>query len=125
MPLNPAAQLAENIFDLKTLEQKPTRDGYGKGVVAAGEKDERIVVLCAVRSRIDDHVRAVGVQRAESLVDDRHVAKGATRLQRHVAGLEDALRLRRAVGRGGVLFHVHRMLSCRLPAAPVFELLYA
>ncbi|OGN02246.1 MAG: transketolase [Candidatus Yanofskybacteria bacterium RIFCSPHIGHO2_01_FULL_42_12] len=25
----------------------PTRDGYGKGVVEAGEKDERVVVLCA------------------------------------------------------------------------------
>jgi len=25
----------------------PTRDGYGKGVAQAGEKDERIVVLCA------------------------------------------------------------------------------
>lgn len=25
----------------------PTRDGYGKGVVEAGERDERIVVLCA------------------------------------------------------------------------------
>ncbi|OGN29862.1 MAG: transketolase [Candidatus Yanofskybacteria bacterium RIFCSPLOWO2_01_FULL_49_25] len=26
---------------------KPTRDGYGTGVVEAGEKDERIMVLCA------------------------------------------------------------------------------
>jgi len=25
----------------------PTRDGYGKGLIKAGEKDERIVVLCA------------------------------------------------------------------------------
>ncbi len=25
----------------------PTRDGYGKGLVDAGEKDERVVVLCA------------------------------------------------------------------------------
>jgi len=25
----------------------PTRDGYGKGLVKAGEKDERVVVLCA------------------------------------------------------------------------------
>ncbi len=28
-------------------EQIPIRDGYGKGLVALGEKDERIVVLCA------------------------------------------------------------------------------
>lgn len=25
----------------------PTRDGYGKGIVRAGEKDQRVVVLCA------------------------------------------------------------------------------
>lgn len=29
------------------MEVVPTRDGYGKGLVQAGEKDERIVVLCA------------------------------------------------------------------------------
>src|SRR3990172_920569 len=29
------------------IEQLPTRDGYGHGLVAAGEKDERIVALCA------------------------------------------------------------------------------
>src|SRR3989344_1161581 len=28
-------------------ELKPTRDGYGTGVVKAGELDERVVVLCA------------------------------------------------------------------------------
>ena len=28
-------------------EMIPTRDGYGRGVVDAGEKDERVVVLCA------------------------------------------------------------------------------
>jgi transketolase len=30
-----------------TPEMTPTRDGYGKGLVQAGEQDERIVVLCA------------------------------------------------------------------------------
>ena len=39
--------LVEHIFDLKKIEQGPTRDGYGKGVIEAGEKDERVVVLCA------------------------------------------------------------------------------
>src|SRR3990172_12901209 len=29
------------------IEQLPTRDGYGKGLVQAGEKDERVVALCA------------------------------------------------------------------------------
>ncbi len=31
----------------KEFEKIPTRDGFGKGLVDAGEKDERIVVLCA------------------------------------------------------------------------------
>jgi len=38
---------AKLIPDLSKLEMVPTRDGYGKGVVEAGEKDERVVVLCA------------------------------------------------------------------------------
>ena len=45
--INKEAQLVENIFDRKALLMKPTRDGYGEGVVEAGEKDERVVVLCA------------------------------------------------------------------------------
>ena len=42
--------LSKNTYlipDLTKPEMIPTRDGYGKGVVEAGEKDERIVVLCA------------------------------------------------------------------------------
>lgn len=31
---------------MSKLEQKPTRDGYGEGVVIAGEADKNIVVLC-------------------------------------------------------------------------------
>lgn len=42
--LNPNAKL---IPDLSKPEMVPTRDGYGKGVVEAGEKDERVIVLCA------------------------------------------------------------------------------
>ncbi|MCC6405417.1 MAG: transketolase family protein [Candidatus Yanofskybacteria bacterium] len=34
-------------FRSGTLDMVPTRDGYGKGIVDAGERDERIVVLCA------------------------------------------------------------------------------
>lgn len=36
-----------NDFRSGTLDMVPTRDGYGKGIVDAGERDERIVVLCA------------------------------------------------------------------------------
>lgn len=47
MSFNPLAYLAPNLLDSKAVEQKPTRDGYGKGLVKAGEKDQRVVVLCA------------------------------------------------------------------------------
>lgn len=44
--LNPHAKLNPKLFD-KDVEMLPTRDGYGKGVTKAGEKDPRVVVLCA------------------------------------------------------------------------------
>lgn len=45
--INPNAKLVENLFDQSKLEMAATRDGYGKGLVEAGEKDEKVVVLCA------------------------------------------------------------------------------
>lgn len=45
--INPNAHLVESISDASKLEHQPTRDGYGRGVVEAGEKDERIVVITA------------------------------------------------------------------------------
>lgn len=45
--INPKANLVKNILEKNKLEMTPTRDGYGKGVVLAGEKDSRVVVLCA------------------------------------------------------------------------------
>jgi transketolase len=44
--LNANAHLNSNLFDADVL-MAPTRDGFGKGVVEAGKKDERVVVLCA------------------------------------------------------------------------------
>ncbi len=40
------AKLSENTLK-KEIEKIPTRNGYGEGLVAAGEKDENVVVLCA------------------------------------------------------------------------------
>lgn len=40
------AFLVKKLFDLK-IEQRPTRDGYGLGVVEAAKNDPRVVVLCA------------------------------------------------------------------------------
>lgn len=45
--INPDAKLAENLLDKSKLEMIPTRDGYGKGMLEAGEKDQRVVVLSA------------------------------------------------------------------------------
>src|SRR3989344_8187467 len=45
--INPNAKLVENLFDKDKIKFAPTRDGYGEGLVLAGEKDERVVVLCA------------------------------------------------------------------------------
>lgn len=44
--MNPQAKLVANPL-AKDIAQKPTRDGYGTGVVKAAENDESIVVMCA------------------------------------------------------------------------------
>lgn len=47
MPANQNIKLAENLLELSKIEQLPTRKGYGEGLLAAGEKDERVMALCA------------------------------------------------------------------------------
>src|SRR3989338_1107286 len=47
MPVNPQAKLVENILDLKSIEQKPTRDGFGLGLVQAADENPNVVGLCA------------------------------------------------------------------------------
>ena len=44
--LNPAAKLNPKLFD-EDVEARPTRDGYGTGLVAAGGRDKNVVALCA------------------------------------------------------------------------------
>jgi transketolase len=44
--LNPAAKLNPKLFDPE-LEQKAIRDGYGEGLVLAGEENKNVVALCA------------------------------------------------------------------------------
>ena len=41
------AKLAEHIFDLAKVEQKPTRVGFGEGLVLAGDENKNVVALCA------------------------------------------------------------------------------
>jgi transketolase len=44
--LNPELKLNEKLFDAD-VEQKPTRDGYGMGLLQAGEENRDVVALCA------------------------------------------------------------------------------
>lgn len=44
--INKEVKLSKKIFQ-KNIDMIPTRQGYGEGLVAAGEKDENVVVLCA------------------------------------------------------------------------------
>jgi transketolase len=44
--LNPSLKLNTKLFE-KELEQVPIRKGFGQGLLEAGEKDERVVGLCA------------------------------------------------------------------------------
>lgn len=45
--LNKELHCVNNLFDVSTLEQKPTREGFGLGLAEAGEKNRDIVALCA------------------------------------------------------------------------------
>lgn len=44
--LDAKANLSKKIFS-KEIDMVPTRQGYGEGLVAAGEKDTQVIVLCA------------------------------------------------------------------------------
>lgn len=44
--LNSSAYLVENLY-AKDIKKTKTRDGYGKGLVKAGEKNPNVVVICA------------------------------------------------------------------------------
>ncbi len=45
--LNPQLHLNPDIFDQEKVKQIPIRDGYGDGLVLAGEMDPNVVALCA------------------------------------------------------------------------------
>ena len=44
--INPNAKLSEKTFT-EEIPQAPTRNGYGEGLVAAGEENDNVVVLSA------------------------------------------------------------------------------
>jgi len=43
---NPDAKLVENLFD-SNIQQLPIRNGYGEGLVIAGDENQNVVALCA------------------------------------------------------------------------------
>jgi transketolase len=45
--INREAYLVRELFDEKKLKQTPTRNGYGEGLVQAGENDKSVMVVCA------------------------------------------------------------------------------
>lgn len=46
MSLNSSAHLSPKVFS-EDIDQKPTRDGFGEGLVIAGDHDPNVVGLCA------------------------------------------------------------------------------
>jgi transketolase len=38
--------LADNLYDFEKIERRPSRDGYGEGLVATGATNKDVVVLC-------------------------------------------------------------------------------
>jgi len=70
MPINKTAKLVPNVLEKEKLEQKPTRDGFGLGVVEAGKKDPNVVVLCA------DLSESTRAQMFEKEFPDRYVELG-------------------------------------------------
>lgn len=45
--INPSAQLNKDLFDLSKTKLVATRDGFGEGLIIAGERDENVVALSA------------------------------------------------------------------------------
>ena len=45
--VNPKANLVPNILDLKSIDQKPIREGFGVGLVEAADADSNVVGVCA------------------------------------------------------------------------------
>lgn len=70
MPIVSSAKLVANVLDKEKLEQKPTRDGFGLGVVEAGKADPNVVVLCA------DLSESTRAQMFEKEFPDRFVEVG-------------------------------------------------
>jgi transketolase len=67
--INPQAHLVDTLFD-PMIEQKPTRNGFGMGLVEAGKRNEQVVVLCA------DLAESTRVEEFRTNFPDRYIEIG-------------------------------------------------
>jgi transketolase len=81
--INRDVQLHEHIFEPDKLECNSLRNGFGEGVVEAGEMDERVVVLCA---DVRDSVRASAFQER---FPERYIEVGVA--EQNLAGIASGL----------------------------------
>ncbi|HEC94000.1 MAG TPA: transketolase family protein [Candidatus Kaiserbacteria bacterium] len=76
------AHLSEKVFS-KDIEMKPTRDGFGTGVMEAGKDDSRVVVLCA------DLTESTRAQWFEEEFPKRFIEAGI--MEQNMAGLASGM----------------------------------
>ena len=82
--LNPKMILVKNLFT-KTTQQIPTRNGYGEGLVEAGTKNKKIIVLCA---DLTESTRSLAFKKA---YPDRFVQLGVS--EQSLAGIAAGMAL--------------------------------
>ncbi|MEK7110428.1 MAG: transketolase family protein, partial [Patescibacteria group bacterium] len=80
--VNPNAKLNQNLFK-EDIEQIPTRQGYGEGLILAGKENSNVVALCA---DLTDSTKT-GMFRKE--FPDRFIEAGI--MEQHMASLASGL----------------------------------
>src|SRR3989344_234124 len=89
--LNPVAKLSSKVFSSEGgsapggegLEMKATRDGYGAGLVLAGDENENVVALCAdltESTRMEAFAKKYPERYVEMGVAEQNMAAGASGL---------------------------------------------
>jgi len=68
--LNRELQLNQDALHVETMKLKPTRDGFGTGLIESGTKDERVVVLCA------DLAESTRVEEFKKIFPERYIEIG-------------------------------------------------
>ena len=80
MSLNPKQKLNDKLFDVD-VEQAPIRNGFGDGLLAAGEADPQVVALCAdltASARAEKFVKAFPERFVQIGVAEQNLASVAS-----------------------------------------------